>query len=187
MTISQTNLLMYFSKYVPMIQKLIISIFLGGLLVTSCKNKSNNPAQEIKLELKQKELELKKNELAPKRDSIKPTKSSALKGNKRVAKPDFNQNLLLGGCWFIPHSADINIRFYRDFTFKFNDYDIKRNTEVLLTGTYSLDGNDLWLNYSDESKQKFYFYKAGSPDANYYIKGLPLKTNTYYFVHGECE
>lgn len=99
---------------------------------------------------------------------------------------NFSQDLLLNGCWFIPHNADVNIRFKKDFTFEFTDFDNKTMKEVLLSGTYSLEGHDLLLKYKDRPEQKFYFYKGESTDDNYYIKGYPLKTTSYYFVHGEC-
>ena len=97
------------------------------------------------------------------------------------------QELLLGGCWFIPHDAMTNIRFYKDFTFKFNDFDTNKKEKVVLTGTYKLDGNNLLLNCNDGQIIKFDFFKGEIPDNNYYIKGYPLKTSNYYFVHGECE
>jgi hypothetical protein len=107
---------------------------------------------------------------------------------KNLKKSDSNIGLLLGGCWFVQHVAIIHIKFHSDFTFDFSDYDAS-NKEVLLTGTYSLNGHDLWLNYSDRSKEKFYFYKSSPPDNNYYIKRYPSKIgfSSTLFVHGECE
>jgi hypothetical protein len=99
----------------------------------------------------------------------------------------FDDSLLYGGCWFIPHNAGINIRFTGYANFVFNDYDQENGRELTLTGKYLLDGHNLWLIFNDRPKQKFYFAKEEKPGGHYYFRGYPLKTSTYYFVHGNCE
>jgi len=99
---------------------------------------------------------------------------------------EYDDRLLFGGCWFVPHNAGVNLRFSENSNFKFEDFD-KDKGEVTFTGKYLLDGHNLWLLFNDKPKQKFYFYKGDGADDNYYLKGYPLKTTTYYFVHGECD
>ncbi|MES2701250.1 MAG: hypothetical protein V4649_01370 [Bacteroidota bacterium] len=107
---------------------------------------------------------------------------------KAAAAPaSYDDSILYGGCWFVPHNAGINIKFSAHYNFEFNDYDTEAGREITLTGKYLLDGHSLWLIYNDRPKQKFYFYKGDPPDNNYYFKAYPLKTSPYYFVHGNCE
>ena len=100
---------------------------------------------------------------------------------------NYDDKLLYGGCWFVPHNAGVNLRFTEFSNFQFSDYDNTKGGEIVLTGKYLLDGHNLWLIYNDRPKEKFYFYKGEGADDNYYINGYPLKTSTYYFVHGSCE
>ena len=100
---------------------------------------------------------------------------------------NYEDKLLYGGCWFVPHNAGVNLRFTEFSNFQFSDYDNTKGGEIVLTGKYLLDGHNLWLIYNDRPKEKFYFYKGDGVDDNYYIKGYPLKTSTYYFVHGSCD
>lgn len=99
----------------------------------------------------------------------------------------FDDKLLYGGCWFVPHNAGVNIHFTEHSDFIFNDYDQEAGREISLTGKFLLDGHNLWLIFNDRPKQKFYFAKEETPGGNYYFRGYPLKTSTYYFVHGNCE
>lgn len=99
----------------------------------------------------------------------------------------YDDKLLYGGCWFVPHNAGVNIHFSEFGNFQFADYDNANGGEVIFQGKYLLDGHNLWLIYNDRPKQKFYFYKGEGADTSYYIKGYPLKTSAYYFVHGNCE
>jgi curved DNA-binding protein CbpA len=87
------------------------------------------------------------------------------------------------GCWFYPHSASINIKFEKNKTFIFNDYNSKLGKEEVLLGSWKLNDKKLILFYNDRPKQIFAFYKGDNDDRNYYIK----KTG-YYFVKSEdCE
>ena len=82
------------------------------------------------------------------------------------------------GYWFIPHSAKVNIHFYENGRFGFNDYNVKLDRYEYLTGTYILIDSVLFLKYDDRPEQHFRFYRDPTDD-NYYItrKG-------YYFAKG---
>jgi hypothetical protein len=99
----------------------------------------------------------------------------------------YDDKQLYGGCWFVPHNAGVNIRFSEFNNFIFADYDNSKGGEIILKGKYLLDGHNMWLIYDDRAKEKFYFYKGEGADDAYYIKGYPLKTSEYYFVHGKCD
>jgi len=117
--------------------------------------------------------------------SLSATVSFAQK--EKAAPVSYDDKLLYGGCWFVPHNAVVNIRFTENSNFQLQEYDNNKGGEVTYAGKYLLDGNNLWLLYNDKPKQKFYFYKGEGADDGYYIKGYPLKTTEYYFVHGKCE
>ena len=93
------------------------------------------------------------------------------------AKQDHYENLI--GNWFTPHAAMVNMKFMRDKTFIFNDYNSTMEDLEELSGHYELDGKTLTLFYSDRPKQRFSFKKGVNGDNNYYI----TKTG-YYFVKG---
>jgi hypothetical protein len=82
------------------------------------------------------------------------------------------------GKWFIPHVAFINITFYEDSTFVFNDFNRETEEEEVLRGTFELNGNKLILKYNDRPQQTFKFSKKYEEDDNYYI----TKGKNYYFV-----
>lgn len=84
------------------------------------------------------------------------------------------------GKWITPHNADLNITFYKDGTFVFNDYNTIKDKEEILKGKYSLQGNVLTLKYYDRKSQNFSYAKGKGIDTNYYItkKG-------YYFVKSD--
>jgi len=84
------------------------------------------------------------------------------------------------GYWFTPHSAKVNIRFYNDGHFEFNDYNLKLEAYERLTGKYKLNDSLLVLQYDDRPQQTFKFYKDS--DDNYYIK-----KNGYYFAKGDSQ
>ncbi len=86
-----------------------------------------------------------------------------------------SQNLI--GFWFQPHSAFLNIKFYPNGRFEFNDYNLKLDKEELLKGRYYLKGSSLVLVYDDRPKQSFNFIKGKGGDKNFYIK-----KKGYYFV-----
>ncbi len=110
--------------------------------------------------------------------------SFAQKENDKPAS--YDDKILYGGCWFVPHNSEINIRFSEYSNFRFHDID-STEREVIITGKYLLDGHNLWLIYDDRPKQKFYFYKTDGPDGHFVIRGYPLETSEYHFVHGDCE
>jgi hypothetical protein len=84
----------------------------------------------------------------------------------------------LVGKWFIPHSAEINITFFQNGTFIFNDFNYKTLMTEVLNGKFELIGNKLFLKYNDRPKQTFTYRKGKGVDCNYYI----LKGKNYYFV-----
>ena len=84
--------------------------------------------------------------------------------------------LMLIGYWFMPHVAFINITFYKDGTFLFNDYNAKLGEEEVLKGIFEVNGEKLILKYDDRPQQTFKFYKDNLDD--YYIR----KGDNYYFV-----
>lgn len=81
------------------------------------------------------------------------------------------------GYWFQPHAAFINITFYSDGKFVFNDYNNKKDIEERLTGKYLVQNNRLILLYDDRPKQFFNIIKGQNGDKSYYIK-----KKGYYFV-----
>jgi hypothetical protein len=89
-----------------------------------------------------------------------------------------NLETFIIGKWFMPHSADINITFNSDKTFIFNNYNVKKNGNEILTGTYRLEGMKLILIYSNLPRQIFYFKKDSS--GFYYIK-----KGAYHFVKSD--
>ncbi len=98
----------------------------------------------------------------------------------------YEDKVLYGGCWFVPHNSEINIKFSEYSNFRFHDID-SNEKEVIITGKYLLDGHNLWLIYDDRPKQKFYFYKTEGADEHFVIRSYPLETSEYHFVHGDCE
>lgn len=80
--------------------------------------------------------------------------------------------------WFIPHNATININFYDDWTFLFNDFNWEKNAEEVLTWNFELIWENLTLKYNDRPPQSFRFYKWDWNDSNYYISSV----SWYYFV-----
>jgi hypothetical protein len=80
------------------------------------------------------------------------------------------RNTYIVGYWIQPHIADINIKFYTDGRFEFNDFNTKLNKEELLRGKYYFRGNHLVLSYDDRAKQYFSFVKGKGGDRNWYIK-----------------
>ncbi len=102
-------------------------------------------------------------------------------------KPFANDDkVLFGGCWFVPHNSQVNLKFSDYSNFEFHDIDSNAR-EVVITGKYLLDGHNLWLIYNNRPKQKFYFYKTDGADEHFVIRGYPLETSEYHFVHGNCE
>ncbi len=94
--------------------------------------------------------------------------------------------ILFGGCWFVPHNSDVNIRFSEYSNFVLHNLDSNGN-EQTVQGKYLLDGNNLWLIYNDRPKEKFSFYKTEGADPHFVIRGWPPETNPLHFVHGSCE
>ena len=90
---------------------------------------------------------------------------------------------LLVGKWFIPNIADINITFYKDSTFVFNDFNTQLMKDEVLRGRFELNGNKLILKYNDRPQQTFSFKKGSDTDDNYYI----TKGKNYYFVKSDID
>lgn len=89
-----------------------------------------------------------------------------------------NSELL--GKWYTPHVASINIKFYKDHTFEFDDYNEVKDIDELLTGKFELNKGTLTLHYTDRPKEEFKFYKGEHGDARYYIKN-----SQHYFIKEE--
>ena len=106
--------------------------------------------------------------------------------NKATDKPTWDDKVLFGGCWFVPHNSQVNIRFSDYSNFQFHDIDSSER-EIVINGKYLLDGHNLWLIYNDRPKQKFYFYKTEGADEHFVIRAYPIETSEYRFVHGDCE
>jgi hypothetical protein len=95
---------------------------------------------------------------------------------------------LIGGCWFIPHNATINIHFFSNNTFVFNDYNSKKDIEEKLLGKFILIGQDLYLIYDDRPKQKVkFFIRNEDKNAVIRISSINKKVADYIFIKGECE
>lgn len=93
------------------------------------------------------------------------------------------ENNCLIGKWFMPHIADINITFYQNRTFIFNDFNSKTETMEVLKGTFELNGENLILRYNDRQQQIFKLKKGKGADDNYYI----TKGKNYYFVKSDID
>ena len=151
-------------------------------LIFGCNNPNLDKQRE--LDLKEKELDLKEKELLLKQEDNNVLKDNSLVDSPEPELIEANQlsnieNIL--GNWFIPHAGMINIKFIRDGSFEFNDYNSNLGKEELLTGTFQLENGTLTLLYNDRPKQKFNFYKGTEGDSRFYIKG----SNGYYFIKGE--
>lgn len=85
----------------------------------------------------------------------------------------YNQETLIGGCWFYPNDAPTNIAFYKDFTFKFNTH------QDLKIGTYTISESNIFLQCCDGTKYQFLIYDIQ------YLKSYPLEKKEYYLVHSE--
>jgi hypothetical protein len=95
---------------------------------------------------------------------------------------------LIGCCWFIPHSATINIHFYSNHTFVFNDYNSKKNIDEKLIGKFLLVGQELYLIYNDRPKQKAkFFIRKEDENAVIRISSGTKKVADYVFLKGECD
>jgi hypothetical protein len=140
--------------------KLLLHITLSVALL-GCTN-SAKQAEQLKKENQQ--LRQERNEKAQAEEAEK-------------ARQDHYENLI--GNWFTPHAAMVNMKFMRDKTFTFNDYNADIEDLEELSGHYELEGKTLTLYYNDRPKQRFSFKKGVNGDDNYYI----TKTG-YYFVKG---
>lgn len=98
----------------------------------------------------------------------------------------YEDKVLYGGCWFVPHNSEVNIKFSEYSNFVFHRLDSNGKEEVV-HGKFLLDGQNLWLIYNDRPKQKFYIYKTESTDPHFVIRPTPVETSAYRFVHGNCE
>jgi len=75
----------------------------------------------------------------------------------------------LVGYWYKPKSQ-VNVRFYPNKTFEYNDYDSVANRSQKFKGKFSLKDTELTLIFDDKSKQVFSFYKVNPGNKNYYLK-----------------
>ena len=98
----------------------------------------------------------------------------------------YNDKVLFGGCWFVPHNSDVNLKFSEYSNFIFHDLDSSGKEEVI-QGKYLLDGGNLWLIYNDRPKQKFSFYKTEGTDPHFVIRAISPESADLHFVHGSCE
>jgi len=105
---------------------------------------------------------------------------------QRERSVTYDDKVLFGGCWFVPHNSEINIKFseYSNFTLHALDSNGK---EKVIQGKYLLDGGNLWLIYNDRPKQKFSFYRTDGNDPHFVIRGYESEASPYHFVHGSCE
>lgn len=165
-------------------------LMLSLVLFISCNNSNHQKEKELELEqmeleLKKKELELKEEEIS--RNEVKQSEPLDIPKNDKNTQELESKNELSNianviGYWFTPHGATINIRFFENGNFEFNDYNSYLDKEVLLRGEYTLENGSITLFYNDRPKQKLKFYKGSNGDMNYYIK-----KNNYYFVKGVDE
>ena len=94
---------------------------------------------------------------------------------------------LIGGCWFVPHSAGINIRFYEDGRFDMNDFNVKKNQMEELHGKYVIDGKKLLLRYDDRPGQWVkLIYNKVVKDFSIKVAAPSPKYSPTTYVHGEC-
>ena len=98
----------------------------------------------------------------------------------------YDDKVLFGGCWFVPHNSEINIRFSENSNFLLHDLDAT-GKEKVMTGKYLLDGHNLWLIYNERPKQKFNFYKTEGTDAHFIFVAYGIEASKYRFVHGSCD
>ena len=108
--------------------------------------------------------------------------ATVLNDTVKDKKPQNTKYEGLIGFWFMPHVGVINITFYEDETFVFNDYNLKTKEDETFRGTYKLKGDKLILKYNDRPQQIFKYAK-GDAIGNYYI----TKGDYYYFVKGEVD
>ena len=130
-------------------------IFFFAFFLSSCDNPNKLKQNEISIHLE---------------DTLK-----SLKGKNIDTIAGTNEII---GYWFVPHSAKVNIRFFKNGRFNFNDYNLHLDSYELLVGKYELSDSTLILLYDDRPQQKFKFYK--DDDDNYYIK-----KKGYYFAKGD--
>lgn len=98
----------------------------------------------------------------------------------------YDDKVLFGGCWFVPHNSETNIRFSENSNFTLHDLD-STGKEMVLTGKYLLDGHNLWLIYNERPRQKFNFYKTEGTDPHFIFVAYPTEISKYRFVHGSCD
>jgi hypothetical protein len=94
----------------------------------------------------------------------------------------YNQKMLLGGCWFVPHDAMRNIKFYENYTFKMH----LTNME-LVTGSYKILGHDIKLTFNNNPVATYLFIdnKTYSGSPNDALKSYPIDKAEYWFVHSD--
>jgi len=157
---------------------LVILSLVSFILISGCNDVNKKGVVEKEKTLNTKDDSIKKeNEIDIEAASVK---SDDYYKNDTLSKPDQEKIL---GCWFVPHSATVNIKFFQNGEFEFNDYNHRLEKSESLTGQFKLVDKTLTLFYSDRPKQKFSLTKGKGADDNYYIKN----SSGYYFVKGICE
>jgi len=158
-------------------KRLLVALLLLVCIAVACSESASDSNKE--LELKEKELALKEKELELKEktdeaETPEPAAEPSPEEPKPAGSNELSNKEKLIGNWFKPGEASVNLKFYRNGRFEFNDYNSKTNEEELLVGDYELKDGTLTLNYDDRPGQKFKFYKDGR---EFYIK-----KGSYYFV-----
>jgi hypothetical protein len=140
----------------------------------------NDGNKEKELALKEKELELRERELN--NSATKPgVQTDTVPVNvteKKLTSSTSIENLI--GNWNLANSTTVYIKFSRDGSFEFNDYNATKSQTEFLFGKYELAGNKLTLFYDDRAKQIFDFSMGVNGDKKYYIR-----RGNYYFIKGE--
>jgi len=165
-----------------MTKNLMIPLILLLFVLAGCNGSGTEQVKESNSKEAEPAVEVKETPEKPEAEeagkSEKEEKSETAEKKPAPAKDNELSNVenLLGN-WFKPHEASINIKFYRDGRFEFNDYNSQKDEEELLEGKYELKNGTLTLMYDDRPKQNFKFYRDGG---QYYIK-----KGEYYFVKGD--
>ncbi len=87
--------------------------------------------------------------------------------NKKVVTGGIEKLL---GFWYTPHGASINITFFKNKKFVFNDYNTTLNKMEKLTGSYELKGDTLILFHIGKPKEYFDFAKFENSEDEYFIQ-----------------
>jgi len=160
--------------------RLLAALLLLVFIAVACNESASDSNKELALKEKEIALKEKELELKEKSDEAEMAEPAAEPSEEEAspAQPNelSNKEMPIGN-WFKPGEATVNIKFYRNGRFEFNDYNSVKEEEELLEGDYELKDGTLTLKYDDSPGQKFKFYKDGT---EFYIK-----KGSYYFVKGD--